>query len=222
MTNKSVLADGYYYHIFNRSIAGFKIFNNNNDFQKFIDTIRYYQFCNRPYKLSDFDTLSLLLQNKILTESDPNNKLATIISYCLMPTHFHLLLRQDQENGITKFLSDLQNSYSKHFNIKHNRKGPLWESRFRAVRVEDDEQLLHLTRYIHLNPTSANLVTNPQDWEYSSYKEYTDPVEIKGICEFKDVIDISPKNYKKFVDERKKYQQELSIIKAQLIDNYTG
>jgi putative transposase len=79
-----------------------------------------------------------------------------------MPTHIHLVLRQLKDGGISKFMSNILNSYSRYFNIKHNRKGPLWEGRFRKVLVGSDEQLLHLTRYVHLNPVTACLVDKPK------------------------------------------------------------
>jgi len=95
-----------------------------------------------------------------------------IISYCIMPTHYHLLLEQVKDGGTEKFISKILNSYAKYFNLRHKRSGPLWSSRFKSVGVDDNEQLLHLTRYIHLNPTSAGYVSMPEDWQYSSYVEY--------------------------------------------------
>ena len=66
----------------------------------------------------------------------------------------------------------LLNSYTRYFNEKIKRKGPLWEGRFKKVLVNSDEQLLHLTRYVHLNPVSAGIVEKPEDWPCSSYREY--------------------------------------------------
>lgn len=222
MRRIETLTTGVYYHIFNRSIAGFKIYNNHREYKRFLETLIYYQHSNRPIKYSGFKVLTIASQNKIIQDKDPAYKLTSIICYCLMPTHFHLILMQEQNEGVVKHISNIQNSYSKFFNTVHKRKGPLWESRFKSVRVENNEQLLHLTRYIHLNPTSANIVDKPEDWEYSSYREYIELDNEKKICEYEDVLNIIPKDYKKIVNERKKYQQELSIIKSKLIDNYTG
>ncbi|MCM8826817.1 MAG: hypothetical protein NC904_04785 [Candidatus Omnitrophica bacterium] len=71
-------------------------------------------------------------------------------------------------------MSRVSNSYARYFNIKYGRRGPLWEGTFKNVLVNNDEQLLHLTRYIHLNPTTAFLVERPEDWSFSSYREYLD------------------------------------------------
>lgn len=94
-----------------------------------------------------------------------------------MPTHFHLLLKQNVENGIVKFMSKMENSYLKHFNTIYKRKAPPWEGRFTIVHIKTNEQLLHLACYIHLNPSSAGLVKKPEQWKYSSYHEHLEVVE---------------------------------------------
>lgn len=219
---KVSLSSGEYYHIFNRSIAGFKIYNNDSDFRRFIELIRYYRFSDIPTKYSQYKRLNPKSQSDLLVSLTENEKLASIVSYCIMPTHFHLLLKQHTDQGIAQFISVIENSYSRYFNLVHNRKGPLWESRFQSVHITTDEQLLHLTRYIHLNPVSAGIVNKPEEWEHSSYSEYLDPNNLNNICEFNNLIDIDPKQYQKFVNDRKDYQRQLAIIKSQLIDNYTG
>ncbi len=78
-----------------------------------------------------------------------------------MPTHIHLILKQLKEDGISAYMSKILNSYTCYFNRRTKRKGPLWESRFKRVEVTSDEQLLHLTRYIHLNPVTAHIVEEP-------------------------------------------------------------
>lgn len=216
---KIPLVENEYYHVFNRSIAGYNIFNYQHDYLRFLDVLKYYQIADRPICYAKFIQYSIPAKKDISENVDNGNKLVDIISYCLMPTHFHLLLKQNNKNGITKFLQQIENSYTRYFNVKHKRKGPLWESRFRSVHIESDEQLLHLTRYIHLNPTSAELVKKPEDWVYSSYHEYLG--NKKGICEYSNVINLNPRQYRKFVNDRKNYQRQLSIIKSQLIDHHT-
>ena len=142
-----------------------------------------------------------------------------------MPTHVHFILKQNSDHGISVYMNKLLNSYTRYFNTLHGRKGPLWEARFKSVLVSDDEQLLHLTRYIHLNPTSADLVKNSEDWSFSSYGEFInkDLYKIKDrLCDFNDLIDMNSKQYEKFVNDQKSYQRKLSLIKNILIDNYAG
>jgi putative transposase len=136
-----------------------------------------------------------------------------------MPTHLHLVLQQLKKDGISKLMNLVLNSYSSYFNKKHNRKGPLWESRFKVVAVQADEQLLHLTRYIHLNPVTALLVNSPEEWKYSSYGEYLSLTEKdQRICDFNGCLEINPLEYQRFVCNRIAYQRELAKVKSLLID----
>ena len=97
---------------------------------------------------------------------------ATVIAYCLMPNHYHFLLRQESDEPLSKFIGVLFNAYVQAVNRQQGRKGTLFEGRFRHAWVDQEEHLIHLCRYIHLNPVQARLVTRPEDWPYSNYLEY--------------------------------------------------
>ena len=216
---KDPLVEGQVYHIFSKSIAEFKIFNDKTEYSRMLTAIRYYQREIPFFKLSEFlrkeEAKEGNLSNiNLLPDKD---KLVGIIAYCIMPTHLHLILKQLKENGISIFMSNTFNSYTRYFNTRHNRKGPLWEGRFKSVLVETDEQLLHLTRYIHLNPVTAYLVNNPEEWPLSSYEEYISKTNIK-ICEYSDILEIEPESYKNFVLDRVSYQRELAKIKDLLLE----
>jgi len=222
MKRKVPLVTGEIYHVVSKSIANFVIFNNDSEFLRMRALFKYYQIKDPPYKFNyfmkikikeeDFDEyFSLYLSNK--------EKLVQIIAYCIMSTHFHLILKQLKEGGISIFIGNVLNSYSRYFNTKHKRRGPLWEGKFKNILVKTDEQLLHLTRYIHLNPTSAGLVNKPEEWLYSSYLEYLGKVkEINRICYYEDLIDISASSYKNFVEDRISYQKELEKIKHLILE----
>jgi putative transposase len=139
-----------------------------------------------------------------------------ILAYCLMPNHFHLMLRQENDGGITRFVSNFCNSYGKYFNTKYNRMGPLFQGAFKAIRVETDEQLIHLSRYIHLNPVTSFLVKEEllDDYPWSSLAEYLEKVET-GITDPSIVLGSfgSVKSYQKFVHDQVDYAQELEKIK---------
>ena len=109
-------------------------------------------------------------------------------------------------------------AYSRYFNIKNKRKGPLWESKFKRVLIKDDAQLLHLTRYIHLNPVTDYLVNKPEEWGYSSYKEYIYNPKDK-ICKYDNILNINSCFYRDFVENRIGYQRELAMIKTILFDD---
>lgn len=221
MKRKYPLVEGMTYHIFSRSIAEFRIFNNDTDFQRMIYLLIYFQIQEPPTSFSTFMKLERVQHDGFFKCFDPiaqdQEKIVQIIAYCLMPTHIHLILKQLSPSGISNFMSNVLNSYTRYFNTKYHRKGPLWESKFQNVPVENDEQLLHLTRYLHLNPTTASLVEKPQDWKFSSYKEYLGKDD-NPICQFEDLLEIQPSQYRAFVQDRVAYQRELAIIKKQLID----
>ncbi|MCM8785631.1 MAG: transposase [Candidatus Omnitrophica bacterium] len=192
-----------YYHIFTKSIAGYKIFVKERDYRRMQEIIWYYRYerMKRFSKADDF------------TKEICGDKLVKIVSYCIMPTHLHFIIGEEKKEGISKFMANILNSYTRYFNLLHNRKGPLWESRFKKVLVETDDQLLHLTRYIHLNPTTARLIEKPEDWRFSSYREFLNFDTYLKICEFDDLVDIDEKQYKKFVEDNIDYQRQLHKIK---------
>ena len=204
------------YHVVSRSIAGYKIFNSNSDYSRMVKLLYYYQIQNPPTKFSMFSLLKgtqkFGFNQYFRTVSKDYKKIVEIIAYCLMPNHIHFVLKQLKERGISIFMSNILNSYTRYFNILHKRKGPLWESRFKHILVTKDEQLLHLTRYIHLNPFSAKLVENPELWKYSSYLEYIKPNTNK-LTYYEDLLEMNPKSYQRFVNNRKDYQRKLSEIK---------
>ncbi|PIQ94946.1 MAG: hypothetical protein COV68_01870 [Nitrospirae bacterium CG11_big_fil_rev_8_21_14_0_20_41_14] len=145
-----------------------------------------------------------------------------LCAYVIMPDHVHILLKPIN-NGISNYMSIVENSFTKYFNILNKRKGTLWEDNFNRILIKSDEQLLHLTRYIHLNPVSSGLVAMPEYWDFSSYKEYLTRKNNKsGICNFRGIINIKPADYMKFVDERIEEQKQLSIIKSQNDRNYSS
>lgn len=136
-----------------------------------------------------------------------------------MTNHFHFLVSQVKDEGITKFMAKFTNSYTKYFNTKHQRIGPLFQGIFKAVHVESDEQLIHLSRYIHLNPVTAFIV-KPEElesYQWSSYPDYLKNLKSGGE---KAVMDFfkSPKDYKKFVLDQADYQKKLKAIDFLAID----
>lgn len=211
------LAKGENYHIFSKSIADFKIFKNKSEYERMRNLCRYYTIDKPPLKFSAFMEIKGkdVLKEEYFTGKE---KLVKIIAYCFMPTHIHLILKQLKENGISIYMSNILNSYTHYFNIKHKRRGPLWESRFKNVFISDDEQLLHLTRYVHLNPVTAYLVNTPQDWDFSSYKEFLGRDEEMGMCDFREMLNIDPVGYGEFVISQIDYQRQLQQVKQLFLE----
>ena len=220
MRRKEKLAVGKVYHIFNKSIADFKIFTADAELLRMKNLIKYYQVKNMPLRFSHFMNVfkESGFNKNFISVSQGKEKFVQIIAYCIMPTHLHLILKQLEKDGISIFMSKILNSYARYFNVKYKRKGPLWEGNFKNVLVNTDEQLLHLTRYIHLNPITAYLVDKPEHWPASSYRQYLSTDDQK-ICNYDNILEIKPNPYREFVEDRVSYQRELARIKELFLED---
>lgn len=201
-----------FYHVFNRGVEKRKIFSTPEDHERFLQSIYYYQFDGPKPKLSTHKRFRLI-------EFDKNPKIVDIVCYCLMLNHFHLLIRQVKSGGACEFMRKLLNSYTKYYNTKHDRVGHLFQGTFKAVDIENDDQLLHLSRYIHLNPFASNLTENLDTYKYSSYPSYIGIVEDK-IARSELILSFfaSRKDYRKFVEDQKGYSRELERIKHLILE----
>src|SRR3989344_1164484 len=210
---KEALITGEIHHVFTRSIAGFEIFRAQSNYKRFVDTLSFYNQATTELRFSKFLELLPKSREKFL-KSRVSDPLVQIIAYCVMPTHPHLILKQLKEHGISIFMKNALDSFTRYFNTRYKRKGPLWESKFKNILVQKDEQLLHLTRYIHLNPTSAGLVDKPEEWQFSSYNQFINNNPSGTLpCNWDGILDIEPAKYQKFVNDRISYQRSLAQIK---------
>lgn len=149
---KQYIASGAY-HIYNRGVDKRVIFEDSQDYNVFIYLMKRY--------LSKGETEKENFVNHI-----------DLYAFCLMPNHFHLLLRQrDDDRAIARFVKCLITSYVLYFNKKHKRTGALFENRYKGILVKEDGYLFHLSRYIHLNPLSISL--DPFEYSASSLKYYS-------------------------------------------------
>lgn len=211
------------YHVLNRGNGSIQIFKSKHDFQKLIQTILYYRNASPPLKFSHFTKLPLLEKDRLTKELELKKDFCVeIIAYCLIPNHFHLIVKQINVDGIMNFMRRVGDSYARYFNTKYKRRGGLFEGRFRAVRIENDYQLLHLSRYIHLNPYSSFLVKdskNLKDYPFSSLPEYLDYSK-EAFCKKEIVLDQfkNPEEYEKFILDQANYQRTLEMIKHQILE----
>lgn len=142
-----------YYHIYNRGVNRQQIFLDHSDYDGFIKRLaiiinrysNYHKLNLRPYFKNEF----------------------SIIAYCLMPNHFHILIRQNTAEPISKLISKLCTSYAKYFNNKYGRVGNLFQDAFKAKILDSDAYMTYISAYIHLNPKEHSW-----DYQYSSLKEY--------------------------------------------------
>lgn len=164
-----------YYHIYNRGVEKRKIFKDNSDYSIFLSYLKTYLTYKNDKKLREqlqHPNLPHYEKDKILKQLRLNNfhNEINLLSYCLMPNHFHLLIKQKTATSIDKFMNSLITRYVMYFNRKYKRVGPLFQDVYKAVLVESEPQLLYLTCYIHRNPASQG---DPlQTTQPSSYSEY--------------------------------------------------
>lgn len=204
---QAVFANNQFYHVFNRGVEKRITFIDRRDYNRFIDSLNYYRARDQHTRFSFRGRITFLDKD---ISSGP--LLAEVVSYCLMPNHFHLLLKQVTDSGITTYLSKLSNSYTKYFNTRHKRVGPLFQGSFKAVRIESDEQLIHVCRCIHLNPLIDFLVKDLRSYVYSSYLEYLRIRE--GFCHKNYIMGgfSSPEAYEQFVLDQEDYGRSIKLL----------
>src|SRR3989344_3162645 len=208
---KEALETNYFYHFFNRGVEKRDIYLEDKDYIRFLSLIKYYRILGPKIRFSLFNPQAHLVGDSNIVE---------VVAYCLMPNHFHFILKQTQENGISRFISDLCNRYTSYFNVKYNRVGPLFQGNFKAILVDSEEYLLHLSRYIHLNPHSAYMINDPKLYQWSSIAEYLGSSN-ESLCRKEEVLsNFSVTNtYLNFVDDYRNYALNLESINHLLLEN---
>lgn len=219
------LVTGQFYHIFNRGINKQPIFLGLKDYQRALETLEFYSFATPKIRFSKFLLLSKDERNRLWENLRKiNEKLVEFVAFCLLPNHFHFLLKQKNDGGISKFMAIFQNSYTRYFNTRHRKIGPILQGQCKAIRVEDESQLLHLSRYIHLNPYSAFVVKEVRDLEryrWSSFLEYLRREITKNICKKEIILSNfrEREGYRNFVFDQAGYQRELEKIKHLILES---
>ncbi len=145
MSNRTphIQSSGTYFHIYNRGVNRNTIFFEEENYRFFLQRMN-------EYNIPELD----------------------ILAYCLMPNHFHLIVQQHTPEAISHYMGRLCKSYVHAVNNRFNRTGHLFEGKYKIKEIDSIEYLLHLSRYIHLNPVRAQLVKGAKEWKYSSYEMY--------------------------------------------------
>ena len=189
-----------YYHIYNRGVDKRTLFKNTQDYAVFLNYLKEY-LSPLPEK---HPQRQIAVNNKDYQCRNYCNSVI-LIAYCLMTNHFHLLIKQTDARNIELFMRSFATRYTSYFNKRYQRSGTLFEGPYKAVLIDSDEQLLHLSRYIHLNP-SPNLFKQPSSYpDYLQHKN-TSWVQTQDILQYFK----NPLAYKHFVEAEN--QSSLSII----------
>lgn len=217
MTSKNrtkIYVENTYYHVYNRGVEKRNIFIDDRDYGVFLSYLKFYLMPPVTQKDPRGPSPRLSPAQQL---SNHNNKIS-LISYCLMPNHFHLLIKQTGKDSMTKFLRALATRYSMYFNKRYVRVGSLFQGRYKAVLIDNEMQFLYLTKYIHRNPldlpdySKINLLEYP----YSSYRNFTgnilqvwiDPSDITHRYSNKNPLN----TYQSFVEESNELSTEIETL----------
>ena len=167
------IAPGEYYHIFNRAVNKQTIFHDTRDYFRFLFLILYFQspvvFRQLGRMVKDFVLSSALdIKEEVIKE-----RTVELIAFCIMPNHFHLIVKELEEGGIATYMQRVLTAYSKYYNTKYEKSGHVFQGPYRAIHISDDPQLKYLSAYIHRNPRELVGWLNKEDkYQWSSYQDY--------------------------------------------------
>lgn len=200
------LANGEIYHIYNRGTDGRKVFLEDADYFRFIHDL--FEFNNDGPIINLNRRFSKENKSAAIGNPSVNRKkrklLVDILIFCLIPNHFHLMVRQRIENGISKFMQKLGTGYTNYFNTKFERKGVLFQGKYKVKLVATDEHFMYLPHYIHLNPLDLvgikwreGSVENPKEavkflesYRWSSYQDYIGKKNFPSVTQRGFLLDV--------------------------------
>jgi putative transposase len=212
---------GGVYHVYNRGLDGREIFKEPGDYGFFEKLLERYVGGRvseeRPGFKPDRPSVVAYKQSMSLVG------VVEVVAYCLMPTHYHLVVWQKDQEGMTKLMRRLMTGYVMYYNQKYKRSGPLLENVYRAVVVPEGETLVHLTRMVHLNPVARSVVrfglvetvagSTPGEYAYSSYSQYIGQNNKKWVTT--TLVNMTANDYKNFAENRKIDSSEM-LVKVML------
>ena len=217
---KEILANGETYHVYNKSVGGLDIFYTKRDLNRALDLIDFYRYLPN-LKFSRFKRLSKELRKSFILELRNQNPLVELYSFSFMYNHYHLLLRQIQDRGISIFVSNFQNAFAKYFNKKNESSGSLFIRPFKGKRIVSEEILVHVSRYIHLNPVTSFL-SNYESLHADSRTSfpYYHSEKDGNLVNTKPILNLmgSVEKYEEFIKNQVDYQRKLHILKKYLLE----
>jgi len=225
--NRRGITTGEIFHILNRGVDKRNIFLDDQDYFRFIHDLFEFNDINPAfnlgYLLSRNKNQSIDFRNQY--DKKPRKLIVEILAFCLMPNHFHLLVKQKENGGITKFMRKLGAGYANYFNQKYERTGTLFQGKYKAVLVNREAHFIHLPYYIHFNPLDLLMpewrtekIKNYQkaikfleSYRWSSHPDYIGKKNFPSVTQREFLLKIfgGPKNYKK---ELTNWLKEMNLI----------
>lgn len=190
---KLSFANGEYYHIYNRGTDKRDIFSDATDFDRFIQSIQEFNVTEPIGSIYEHCRVKVKSVNNEFGSSasrlDEDKPLVSIVAYCLNSNHYHFLIQQVSERGIEKFMQRLGTGYTKYFNHKYDRSGVLFQGKFKAIHVDSNEYLLHVSAYVNLNFRVHNFGSPASKIVYrASWDEYVRECHGVRVCNTEPVL----------------------------------
>ena len=189
------LITGLYYHIYNRGVDKRDIFMNKADLDRFALSVKEFNIVKPIGSIKE-----RMIELKESSGVQHPKPLVSIVCYCFNPNHFHFILKQEVDGGISEFFKQLLGGYTNYFNLIHKRNGALFQGRFKSKLINDDAYFLKIRPYTHLNYLVHDIPKEKAHLVLSSEKEYdTNNFTFISGKEAKDVLDFygGNENFKK-------------------------
>ncbi|MDO8529291.1 MAG: transposase [bacterium] len=215
---KTIFANDECYHIYNRGVDKREVFSCAEDYERFLLSMREFNDENLTVSLRDVCLQKLSFGDYPRSLASGKKPLVEIICYCLNPNHYHFILKQLINKGIEKFMQRLGTGYTKYFNTKRDRSGSLFQGPFKAIHIDSNEYLLHLSAYVNKN-NFIHGYSKDDLWPYSSFLDYIGKRNDE-LCE-KDIVlgqFRNEKEYKEFADANAEYMKDKKDLERYLLE----
>lgn len=217
------IAPGEHYHIYNRAVNKQVIFHEVSDYARFLFLILYFQ------SPASFPKIGRAVGNyvkrlafDIVNEKEViRHRTVELVAFCIMPNHFHLIVKEKEEGGIAAYMHRVMTAYAKYYCAKYGKSGHVFQGTYKAILIVDDRQLLYLSAYIHRNPRNiSKWIDKENQYRWSSYQDFVEvnrwgeillPEVVLG--QFKDknkYRDFVNTSTAKLLDEELRLQSEMS------------
>lgn len=218
MSNRKFpLISGEYYHVFTRGVDKRNIVNDKLDIFRFLESLKYFNTTKRIGSMFEH-SFRVNTKSTATKNQETPTKLVDILAYNILDNHYHLLLRQREDSGISKFMQSFNGGYTKYFNNRHNRVGPLFQGKFRAEHISDDNQLVYVSAYVNLNHVVHSLGSPTSKWgQRSSWEQYSDARNEKShtiTCCIEPIVSLR-KNLQAYCDEAEELSQMIAEKRRQ-------
>ena len=209
MRRRDLIAIGEYYHVFNRGVEKRTLFDETDDYERFLESMLYFNIETPTVMKTD---------DKVLPEED--DRLVDIVAYCLNRNHFHFILKENKKNGIAMFMKKICTGYAMYYNSKNDRTGVLFQGRFKSVHLSSNDVLLYVSAYVNCN-SQVHGREDAESYLWCSFLEYMGDGKGALVCQKESVLgqftDVS--SYKRFCMDKVIGMQDRTRFEHALVES---